>query len=38
VDELGCGYFALNEDRRYLPQIVSKLQDEAEQEKAALLH
>jgi hypothetical protein len=34
VRKLGESYFALNEDRRYLPNIVSRLVEEAERDKA----
>jgi hypothetical protein len=33
LSELGQAYFALNEDRQYLPNIVNRLIEEAEREK-----
>jgi hypothetical protein len=37
VNKLGQAYFALNEDRQYLPNIVSRLIEEAERDKAQLI-
>jgi hypothetical protein len=34
LDELGQAYFALNEDKQYLPNIINRLTEEAERNKA----
>jgi hypothetical protein len=34
VNELAEAYFALNEDKRYLPNIVSRITEEAKQDEA----
>jgi hypothetical protein len=35
VDKLGGAFLALNEDRKYLPNIVAQLKEEAEREAVA---